>query len=65
MQLSAKKAMTAKHRDQRVHLQRANMHYQGITCTNSTNMGLKSAEDPRLICVLNGNQIIFFKYYEN
>ncbi len=38
------------HRDCSIHIERANMHCQGITCTRSFDMGLKSAEGQNLEC---------------
>ncbi len=38
------------HRDLSLHLERANMHCQGIACTRSFDNGLKSNESQKLEC---------------
>jgi hypothetical protein len=45
-------------RDGSIHIERANMHRQGIACTKSFDMGLKTAEIQKLGC-FNEPQIIF------
>jgi len=37
-------AVIAKHRDGKIHIERANMHFQGIASTRSFHMGLTSAK---------------------
>ncbi len=51
-------------RDHSKHIERANMHCQGITCTSLFYVGLTSSRGQKLE-FLKGMANIFFKFYEN
>jgi hypothetical protein len=42
--------LTFQHRDHSMHVERVNMHCQGIACTRSAYIGLTSVEGQKLEC---------------
>ncbi len=53
------------HRDHSLHIEKTNMHYQGIACTRSYHEGLTSAEGQKLECFIWTSKNILICSYEN